>query len=139
MSEEEEEEEEEDQEVRFLEDQLESIRQRFEHGDLHAFGVNQEKILKEMQDIRQLQAQLSLKQVSMLAETMAQNKEAHEKAQLSGGNVENDDTFSATKEKEEAMGVLTQMLDSICNSISKTSQMTPKLRTTDSRREKQKQ
>jgi len=110
----------------FLEDELENIRGKFECGEMQAFGVEQGKILQELQEIRQFQAQLAMKQVSILGETMAKNKVAQEKEQRNR-NGETEESSETPKQKEEAMAMLSDTLDSVCRSIAATSQTTRKL------------
>jgi hypothetical protein len=49
---------------------LSSIRERFENGDMRAFGSEQEKILKKFDAIRQSQAQIAMTQVGLLGDMM---------------------------------------------------------------------
>jgi len=53
-----------------LQEELQDINRRFENGEMKAFGSNQARVLKEFQDIRISQAQLSMRQVSMGSEKM---------------------------------------------------------------------
>lgn len=53
-----------------LEEELATIRDRFEHGEMQAFGSQQEKLLKDLKEIRQRQATLSMKQVAALGDLM---------------------------------------------------------------------
>ncbi len=59
-----------DKAAMYLEDELENIRERFDNGEMNAFGPNQSKILKQFQEIRHFQAQLAMKQVAMLGDMM---------------------------------------------------------------------
>lgn len=84
-----------DEAALYLEEELASIRDRFENGDMQAFGLQinlfiifffftelenfkkklilgtqQEKKLNDFKEIRKMQAQLSMKQVAILGELM---------------------------------------------------------------------
>lgn len=59
-----------DEAALYLEEELSTIRDRFETGEMQAFGTQQGKMLKDFQEIRKMQAQLSMKQVATLGELM---------------------------------------------------------------------
>jgi len=88
---------------------------------MKGFGVNQTQILREFQEIRQAQAQLSMKQVAMLGEMMAKEHVNEDQ------EIENTDISQLVKENEASLRGLTEMLQSICKSMDEMSKKTRNL------------
>eukprot|EP01111_Echinosteliopsis_oligospora_P011558 TRINITY_DN3844_c0_g1_i1.p1 TRINITY_DN3844_c0_g1~~TRINITY_DN3844_c0_g1_i1.p1 ORF type:complete len:114 (-),score=24.44 TRINITY_DN3844_c0_g1_i1:8-349(-) len=98
-----------------LDEELQKINAKFENGEMKAFGVNQAKILKEFQEIRIMQAQLSMKQVAMGSERVIQ-----------GDNIKDfTDSTSISeliRDKQEDLTLLTDSLMTIGKSIGQINQ-----------------
>jgi len=91
-----------------LEEELKKINERFERGEMKAFGVNQDAILKKFQAVRKLQAQLSMQQVAL----GMNNEPIAAKDFLATTTI--DDVF---QEKSDNTSELTDGLMKICNEV----------------------
>lgn len=112
-----------DKAAMFLEDELENIKEKFESGEMKAFGLEQQQILNSFQEIRKYQSQLAMKQVAMLGDIMNQ---MNTEIENSGIHEEDFDIVHSMKKKEESMDDLTNMLNMLCKSIIQTNQKTTK-------------
>jgi len=96
-----------------LEEELAKINERYEKGEMKAFGVNQDSVLKKFQEIRKMQAQLSMKQVAM-----GMNNSAIDPKEF----METTNINEMFKDKEQDdTGVLTDTLNSICDAVERLS------------------
>eukprot|EP01132_Coremiostelium_polycephalum_P005030 gene5030-6260_t len=111
-----------DSSVLLLDEELKKINNKFESGEMKAFGINQQKILKEFQEIRKLQAQLSMKQVSIGSERIR----VHDVDSI--GKEDSDiNLYESIKEREEDLTKLTISLNSICKNIESTNNLASNL------------
>ncbi|KAM9999156.1 hypothetical protein ACTFIZ_002703 [Dictyostelium cf. discoideum] len=107
-----------DSSVLLLDEELKKINEKFQAGEMKAFGLNQQKILKDFQEIRKQQAQLSMKQVSIGSERI----KVHDIENI-GKEDADTNIYDSIKEKEEDLTKLTQTLNSICKNIETTNQL----------------
>ncbi|KAK5584262.1 hypothetical protein RB653_005870 [Dictyostelium firmibasis] len=107
-----------DSSVLLLDEELKKINEKFQAGEMKAFGLNQQKILKDFQEIRKQQAQLSMKQVSIGSERI----KIHDIENI-GKEDADTNIYDSIKEKEEDLTKLTQTLNSICKNIEITNQL----------------
>ncbi|EAL66910.1 hypothetical protein ACTFIW_001394 [Dictyostelium discoideum] len=107
-----------DSSVLLLDEELKKINEKFQAGEMKAFGLNQQKILKDFQEIRKQQAQLSMKQVSIGSERI----KVHDIENI-GKEDADTNIYDSIKEKEEDLTKLTQTLNSICKNIEITNQL----------------
>ncbi|KAN0055157.1 hypothetical protein ACTA71_008250 [Dictyostelium dimigraforme] len=101
-----------DSSVLLLDEELKKINEKFQAGEMKAFGLNQQKILKDFQEIRKQQAQLSMKQVSIGSERI----KVHDIENI-GKEDADTNIYDSIKEKEEDLTKLTQTLNSICKNM----------------------
>ncbi|EFA83665.1 hypothetical protein PPL_02731 [Heterostelium album PN500] len=95
-----------------LDEELMKINKRFESGEMKAFGLNQQKILKELQDIRKQQAQLSMKQVSIGSERI----KFHDVDNLGKDDLDQN-VYDTVRENDEDLSKLTSSLNTICKNM----------------------
>ncbi|GAM20624.1 hypothetical protein SAMD00019534_037990, partial [Acytostelium subglobosum LB1] len=95
-----------------LDEELTKINKRFENGEMKAFGLNQQRILKEFQEIRKQQAQLSVKQVSIGSERI----KFHDVDSLGKDDL-NTNVYESVRERDEDLTKLTTSLNVICKNI----------------------
>ncbi|EGC30955.1 hypothetical protein DICPUDRAFT_157255 [Dictyostelium purpureum] len=107
-----------DSSILFLDEELKKINDRFQSGEMRAFGLNQQKILKDFQEIRKLQAQLSMKQVSIGSERI----KVHDIENIGKEDIDIN-VYDSIKEREEDLTKLTQTLNSICKNIETTNKL----------------
>ncbi|KAN0028757.1 hypothetical protein ACTFIV_010610 [Dictyostelium citrinum] len=107
-----------DSSVLLLDEELKKINEKFQAGEMKAFGLNQQKILKDFQEIRKQQAQLSMKQVSIGSERIKVHDIENIGKEDADANI-----YDSIKEKEEDLTKLTQTLNSICKNIEITNQL----------------
>ncbi|KAF2070917.1 hypothetical protein CYY_007761 [Polysphondylium violaceum] len=107
-----------DSSVLLIDEELKKIDQKFKSGEMKAFGLNQHKILKDFQEIRKLQAQLSMKQVSIGSERI----KVHDVENI-GKEDSEINLYESVKEREEDLTKLTQSLNSICKNIETTNKV----------------
>ncbi|KYQ99973.1 hypothetical protein DLAC_03563 [Tieghemostelium lacteum] len=107
-----------DSSVFLLDEELKKINDKFESGRMKAFGVEQQKILKDFQEIRKLQAQLSMKQVSIGSERI----KVHDVDSIGKEN-QDVNLYENVKDREEDLTKLTQSLISICKNIENTNKL----------------
>jgi len=109
-----------------LEEELEVLQEKFENGELAAFGPHQDSILAELHSIRQAQSRLALRQANMLGEIMKvhlNSENSSSKRANQDDQSEEEDFFlpsefsEAAREKEAELDVLTDLLHNLCESV----------------------
>eukprot|EP01112_Ceratiomyxa_fruticulosa_P001233 TRINITY_DN1124_c0_g1_i1.p1 TRINITY_DN1124_c0_g1~~TRINITY_DN1124_c0_g1_i1.p1 ORF type:complete len:129 (+),score=21.85 TRINITY_DN1124_c0_g1_i1:89-475(+) len=96
-----------------LDDELQELNRRFEAGEMKAFGPNQQRILKEFQDIRKLQAQLSMKQVALGTERIINRTNSN----IDKDFLESTSIGELLHDKQGDISKLSEMLQGISKSI----------------------
>jgi len=96
-----------------LEEELQELNRRFETGEMRAFGPNQQRILKEFQDIRKLQAQLSMKQVALGTERIITRTNSN----IDKDFLESTSIGELLHDKQGDISKLSEMLQGISKSI----------------------
>eukprot|EP01116_Phalansterium_solitarium_P018738 TRINITY_DN5075_c2_g1_i3.p4 TRINITY_DN5075_c2_g1~~TRINITY_DN5075_c2_g1_i3.p4 ORF type:complete len:121 (+),score=10.52 TRINITY_DN5075_c2_g1_i3:821-1183(+) len=108
-----------------VDDELSSLRERFEMGELKAFGPHQTNILGQFQQIRLAQAELSMKQIDSNTRTAKHGfgQGAKDRSRKKDSFEETTDISRAIKDKEQAFAELEEMMDGICGQIAKVNQL----------------
>ncbi|EGG18890.1 hypothetical protein DFA_02629 [Cavenderia fasciculata] len=101
-----------DSSILLLNEGLMKIKKKFEAGEMKAFGHNQLKILKDFQEIRKQQAQLSMKQVSIGSERI----KFHD-ADGIGKEEDHLNVYESVRERDEDLTKLTSNLTTLCKNI----------------------
>eukprot|EP00727_Mastigamoeba_balamuthi_P010553 m51a1_g612 hypothetical protein (117) ;mRNA; f:93252-93717 len=105
----------EEQAALHLEEELARIDERFEAGELKAFGRGQDKLLADFEEIRKMQAQLAARHI--------RKRPVSDKGRAGEAEfLDKDDVAKALKARDEALRELSGALSTVCNAIDETNQ-----------------